>query len=1044
MIAVLFMAIISFSISAVTANKKALELSEPSGDYFASKVEELARKKPEEALKIAAQSEQYFQSNVDPSNHGRALNGAAYAFYFLSNFENSMAKAKQAETIALQNNLGNILARSQMLQGNVLQSIGEHTRAINQYLSAAKFYQNTNNRLYLSYVYNNIANTYIEAKLYASALEYYEQSNEIIPQSSAIKGIADTLFKMGEIEDSLGYYQQSLQMYRSENDSFGIALIRNGQGDVYLAKQDFKRALVLFREALSLAEEMQQKYTVEYSTRGLAKSYLGLEQLDEASKWLEKARMLAKEKNDNVALLKNLKIASQIHRQKGELEKSIKTLMEYLELETSYQAEKDKTQLVVLQALFESETKALEIERLEEQNKILQLERTVEKERSQQTQFIAFTLVCAILALAFWIFTVSREKQRLARVSAELEKAKVQAEHATQTKSAFLANMSHEIRTPLTSIIGYADSILQGDIPAKEEHRVINIISENGNHLLNVISDILDFTKIEANKLEFEHISTPLIPLLAQIESVTGKRARDKGLSFDLHFRYPLPSSIITDPTRLRQILFNLTNNALKFTDKGSISLSVKTTEEQLVIAVRDTGIGISKENLANLFQPFQQADGSINRRFGGSGLGLSISRHLAQGLGGELSCTSEASKGSEFVVAVELQPAPDCRWITSGEEARVVTKSAETEKQKSPRFSNARVLLAEDHPNNRELIRLMLSRMGLEVTDVENGLLACNAALKDSFDLIFLDIQMPVMDGLQALKQIRKIHSDTPIIALTANNMKHEIAQYLQEGFDDHLPKPLPRESLVAVLETHLHSQIIEQDDNKAETNEDSQQAQSCTQLAETLDQVKIPDLPGSDEDMVQLIASYCTQLQKDVEQATMHWQEENWESLEEQAHSIKGSAANFGFAVIGNVFDEIETCLKDNKSDIVSSFINEALGKMQRYLAIPGTYPALGIFKHDISVENWHNALVKFCQQVQLTLPQTNSTNEEEVLQLASDITQLQKQLLQLALPKAHLLCTQIRKAIRENCEMDILLKKLTQLSDELRTIKAFLETN
>lgn len=1026
-------AIICFTVWFTMASADELAQNKLTSNYFVEKVEELARVKPEEALKIAKESENFFRINPDPVSRGKVLNGAAYALYFLSKFEDSMAKAKESESIALQHNLMEILARSKMLQGNVLQSIGEHTRAINQYLEAADYYQVTGNQQYLSYVYNNIANTYIEAKLYASALDYYKQSNDLLPQSSAYKGIADTHFKMGQIEKSLEFYKRSLAMYRAENDTFGIALIRNGQGDVYLAKAEYEEAQALFNEALNLAKKHQQVYTVEYSTRGLAKAYLGLGKLDEAVLWLNEARALASEKNDNVALLKILKIESEIYRAQGDLANAIDSLTEYMELESSYQAEKDKTQLVVMQAMFESETKAAEIEKLEEQNKILQLQGAVEKERSQQTQFIAFTLVCALLTLAFWIFTVSREKQRLAKVSAELEKAKVQAETATHTKSAFLANMSHEIRTPLTSIIGYADSILQGDIPVKEEHRVIKIICENGNHLLNVISDILDFTKIEANKLEFENIATPLIPLLAQIESVTGKRARDKGLSFDLHFRYPLPSAVITDPTRLRQILFNLTNNALKFTEKGSINVSVKTVENQLLIGVRDTGIGISKANQQELFQPFQQADGSINRRFGGSGLGLSISRHLAQGLGGDLTVSSEEGKGSEFVVAIKLQPAPDCRWITSGDEARVVTQTVEAQKQKLPKFNQAKVLLAEDHPNNRELIRLMLSRMGLQVTDVENGLLACKAALKEEFDLIFLDIQMPVMDGGQALKQIKKSHPDTPIIALTANNMKHEVEQYMRDGFTAHLPKPLPREDLVALLENYLQGFLIS-----------SESKVPGTEIPPPALPKDTSPLSGQEEDMVKLIDNYAAQLNQEVEQAVMLWQSENWTELTELAHTIRGSAANFGFANIGETFNQIENRLKAEEFEKVSQLINDILGDMQFINEMPGVDKAVGIHNHSVSFSAWHSALQSFFTTLPTFLEKMQQEAASDSLELASSINELQKKSNKLALPQAYNLCMQIRKAIRSGESSDQLITACDELTSELNSIKTYFESN
>ncbi|WP_229528024.1 tetratricopeptide repeat-containing hybrid sensor histidine kinase/response regulator [Planctobacterium marinum] len=920
-----------------------------------------------------------------------------------------------------------------MLQGNILQLIGEYTRAINKYLNASKIYSELENELYVGYCYHNMANTYKAAGHYQSAIDFYNKYKNIKNDGSVNKGIGDTLLLMGQTEKALELFDLALELYRSEEDSLGAALVRNSQGDAFLMKNDGIGALASYEEALALSKNHGQSYTGEYSIRGKAKALLQLGDPEEALTWANQAFDLAERRDEKEAILSNLELKANISAAQNNFSSAFELLSELRELEIKYRLEKDSTQLMVMQALFDSEAKAAEIAELEEQNKILQLKGAVEKERSQQTQFIAFTLVCALLTLAFWIFTVSREKQRLAKVSAELEKAKVQAETATHTKSAFLANMSHEIRTPLTSIIGYADSILQGDIPEKEEHRVIKIICENGNHLLNVISDILDFTKIEANKLEFENIATPLIPLLAQIESVTGKRARDKGLSFDLHFRYPLPSAIITDPTRLRQILFNLTNNALKFTDKGSINVSVKSLENQLLIGVRDTGIGISKANQQALFQPFQQADGSINRRFGGSGLGLSISRHLAQGLGGDLTVSSEEGKGSEFVVAINLQPAPDCRWITSGEEARVVTQTVEAQKQTLPKFNKAKVLLAEDHPNNRELIRLMLSRMGLMVTDVENGLLACNAALKEQFDLVFLDIQMPVMDGGQALKQIKKAYPDTPVIALTANNMKHEVEQYMREGFTAHLPKPLPREDLIALLEHYLADFLITPE---TKTTTSGMQALPVPKGA--------TPLAGQEEDMVKLIASYASQLNQEVEQAVMFWQAENWPALSELAHTVKGSAANFGFANIGEHFNQIEQQLKTRQYPQVSQLINQALGDMQLINSIPGTDKAVGIHNHSVSFSAWHSAMKTFFASLPPALDKMQQEAVSESLELASSINELQKQSNKLAFPKAYNLCMQIRKAIREGQGAEQLINACDELANELISIKSYLDSH
>jgi signal transduction histidine kinase/ActR/RegA family two-component response regulator len=401
----------------------------------------------------------------------------------------------------------------------------------------------------------------------------------------------------------------------------------------------------------------------------------------------------------------------------------------------------------------------------------------------------------------------SRTKE-LKQANFHLEQSNNELVQARNAKSRFLANMSHEIRTPLASIIGYADGILLGDIDKSEQARVIKMIGENGSHLMNVVNDILDISKIEANQLDFKSIPTPLFSVLAQIESIVGKRARDKGLAFHLEYQYPLPAQIYTDPTRLKQILFNLTNNALKFTEQGYIGLSVKAYQQKLLIIVKDSGQGISTEQQTRLFDPFSQADSSINRRFGGTGLGLSISQRLARGLGGKIEVNSAPRKGSTFSLSIDLKMVEDSPSINSVSEIWQSTPAESVTPETLPSFAGSKVLLADDHPSNRELIALTIKRMNVEVIEVANGKQVLDSIFYQSFDLLLIDIHMPEMGGIEALGKIRAAGNNTPAVALTANNMKHEIDHYMRIGFSDHLAKPISRKHFIATLTKYLRKE--------------------------------------------------------------------------------------------------------------------------------------------------------------------------------------------------------------------------------------------
>jgi len=401
-------------------------------------------------------------------------------------------------------------------------------------------------------------------------------------------------------------------------------------------------------------------------------------------------------------------------------------------------------------------------------------------------------------------------EQKVQLRTQELQQLAEELRDASEAKSRFLANMSHEIRTPMTSIIGYADGIILGDIKPHERNHGIRVILQNSRHVLGLINDILDMSKIEANRLEIELVETDLFATIAEIESLLGKQIRDKGLKFKVDYEFPLPDWIVCDPTRLRQILLNLATNALKFTTVGHIQLLVSCSKNKLKIKVKDTGIGMTDKEQKELFTPFYQADSSISRKYGGTGLGLNISKNLATKLDGEITVHSEVGSGSEFCLALALYTTERTHWVDSFDEIRKddVKNTAPDNLQRN---LVGEVLVAEDHPENRQLIKRILERMGLTVTAVENGQDAVQATLDEHFDLILLDIQMPIMDGEQAIHIMQATGLTTPIVALTANTMKNEVERYLKQGFIDHIAKPIDRTKFSHKIASYLDIDIAD-----------------------------------------------------------------------------------------------------------------------------------------------------------------------------------------------------------------------------------------
>jgi len=386
------------------------------------------------------------------------------------------------------------------------------------------------------------------------------------------------------------------------------------------------------------------------------------------------------------------------------------------------------------------------------------------------------------------------------------------AEDANRSKSAFLANMSHEIRTPLTAILGYAELLHDPEVAQAERADAARTIQRNGQHLLSVIDDILDLSKIEAGKLQIELLPCSPRQLVAEVVEALRVRAAAKGLSLVATCVGPIPEQILTDPTRLRQILLNLGGNAIKFTEHGSVTLEVSSRNTagsdggQLVVAVVDTGIGLDAEQASRLFAPFQQADASTTRRFGGTGLGLVISKRLAQSLGGDISVHGARGSGCRFELTIATGPLDGSRC---DDRPIAIAVAAPQPRARAIRLAG-RILLAEDGPDNRLLIGRLLERAGAVVDTAADGRAAVQRvqaaqAAGTPHDLILMDMQMPELDGYEATRALRASGIGVPIVAVTAHAMNGDRERCVAAGCDDYLTKPIDRLAMLTVCERLL-----------------------------------------------------------------------------------------------------------------------------------------------------------------------------------------------------------------------------------------------
>ncbi len=398
--------------------------------------------------------------------------------------------------------------------------------------------------------------------------------------------------------------------------------------------------------------------------------------------------------------------------------------------------------------------------------------------------------------------------------NAVLEEFSESAEAASRSKSEFLANMSHEIRTPMTAILGFSD-VLLGNLNKEENISATNTIKRNGEYLLELINDILDLSKIEAGKLEVERIACSPDKVVGDVASLMRVRADAKGLPLEIEYVGGIPETIQCDPTRLRQILINLAGNAIKFTERGRVRLVSRLVQSTsrptcMQFDVVDTGIGMTQEQSSKLFQPFMQADASTTRKFGGTGLGLSISKRLAEALGGDITISSSPGEGSTFSVTVETGSLDGVTIRENVTETMAESKHEAKVADAPASKLDCRLLLAEDGPDNQRLISFVLKKAGAEVTLAENGLIAHDKALEareagESFDVILMDMQMPIMDGYQATQKLREANYTGPIVALTANVMSGDHEKCLQAGCDGYATKPIDRAKLFATIAEFL-----------------------------------------------------------------------------------------------------------------------------------------------------------------------------------------------------------------------------------------------
>ena len=861
------------------------------------------------------------------------------------NFENALEAFQHLQTHALEHKLYEKQALAFKYIGVSFYYLGKFQEAIVAYLESAKYFTEDKTPIKYAHLLNNIALCHVKGGNTYDSLDYYRKAEVIylklgtkVDQVDVRGNIADLYMRIERYDVAINLLLEVLAQRVMLGNADNIALTYSSLGISYRKAMQYDKALEYATKALKYYQLTNQEYHVASQLQNISEVYLDLNAPRLAMQFAKESIELSKITDNNYALVGGLYVNSASLFYLGQVEEALDLLDQSQEiaLKMKYQGQindnlalysliyaylKDTSKALITQKQYVTEyykvsneqinikLSLFESEQLKEKVKVLEnksMLQALENDKDSQQRSLVIVIVLFILVSTFYLYRRSKDLKSKAELANkikirthELEELTQELELANEVKSQFLANMSHEIRTPLTAVIGQSEAILSGEIKVKNIPDEVEIIHSNSLHVLDLINSILDLSKIEANKLELDPHYQDLHLVLVELVNMFAEQAKSKSLTFTINHRLPMPFIINIDVLRLKQILINLCSNAIKFTSKGSVALNISVIEQNLIFEVTDTGIGMSDTQLNDIFSSFTQGDSSISRRFGGSGLGLTLSEQLATLMGGEIQVNSQLNKGSVFTLTL---PCPYTFGVDQTYEMKEVIDNHFSE------FKNkcsGQIILADDHLDNLRLISRILKTLGLEVLTASNGKDAVELFVNNSPKLILMDIQMPEMDGIEAFNVLKQKGCTVPIIALTANAMSHEVDEYLALGFNGHLKKPIERTLFINTVVKYCCD----------------------TEMSETVKEEAL------NVDTTDLVAQFRSNLVLEQQDIILHLNNNDYEKLGQLAHRIAGAGQMFGFSALSEKAIAVEYAVT-NKFTNIHEFTQYLLNEIDNVL--------------------------------------------------------------------------------------------------------------